>query len=68
MTWIIPRGDRNQIINSNHYSKIHYLENKIVFVRDECLETIFYENNAAAYQSFGYLMESIKRGDNLANL
>ena len=73
MTWIIHRGDRKQMYNTDMSQSIHVGENKddgwCVTVRfGQIPVSLEYPNETEAKQSFGYLMEAIKKGERLAHI
>ena len=69
MTWIIHRGNRNQILNVSAYDKIARVGRKIGLVkRDVDLILLEYEGEEDAIQAFGYLMDAIKKGERLVHI
>ena len=69
MTWIIHRGNRDQILNISMYDKIARVGRKIGLVkRDTDLVLLEYEGDAEAIQAFGYLMDAIKKGERLVHI
>ena len=67
MTWIIHRAKRDLIYNVDAYKKVKIEIDSIVLVGDKS-ESLHYENQTDAMRAFGYLMEAIKRGDQLVNI
>lgn len=68
MTWVIHKGRRDTIVNINQFDEIHVQQCSIILIRGEQLRIMEYNTEGEAKQAFGYLMESIKRGDKLTNI
>lgn len=75
MTWVIPRKDRNTIINTATWDEIVVVRHHIVFAMNGWKDgeggdylTLAFDDEGTAQQSFGYLCEAIKRGDRMVCL
>ena len=68
MTWIIHRSQRDSIVNADAFQEICLFECEIVLSSSEKLLKLSFDTEVMAKQAFGYLMEAIKRGDQLVNI
>lgn len=69
MTWIIHRSNRNKIYNTDVCRSISKENDKIILEIDQGQNIVLnFENLDMATQSYGYILESIKRGDKLTSI
>jgi len=74
MTWILHKGNRKQMYNTDmsesiHVGQVNETGGWAVIVWFNNLKVYLeYPSEQEARQAFGYLIESIKRGDNLAHI
>jgi len=66
--WILHKGDRNVIVNLNSWDEVHRKSSAIIFLKDEKHRLMEFVNEQEASQAYGYLLEAIKRKDDLVHL
>ena len=68
MSWIIHKNQRKVIYNSNQCKSIIIKQHTIILdFSDECV-TLHYDSEQEAKQSFGYIIEAIRRDDKVVNI
>jgi len=56
------------MVNASAFDEIHQQQCSILLLRGESIRLMEFDDERAAKQAFGYLMEAIKRGENLVHL
>ncbi len=66
--WIIHKGNRKNIVNLELWQEVVIEGSNIIFTNDEQIKVMNFENEIEAVQAYGYLLEAIKRREQLVHL
>jgi hypothetical protein len=66
--WILHKGNRDIIVSLNAWDEVHLKSSSIIFLKGEKTRLMEFDNEQEARQAYGYLLEAIKRKDDLVHL